>query len=323
MDTPSPIKPRSHALRQRKALLTLFIALMALPLALAPTRPIAVYGYLATRCLLEILSDVHADAATELDAFLLAPDQVERYRKELLADMAETRSGRLFAVVRAPGGRLEHAPIRTWNMFLPRRLPPAVISWLDRKEFPFIADEVALWQEGRAIIAMGHYHAFGGGPSSGDRLAQELTELPEVVVSNGILPMVYLRGELLPYGADVTVTQEVYRKMRALDRALTMEIHDVPVNATQPSAALRSFLAYLRDHRGVDSTCLADVASEIALLTAEFKEDYAVHFEAGYRTVPYANNPDKLSLLNNLSTLEIWCNNYRKTDVGAARASGF
>jgi hypothetical protein len=280
--------------------------LIALPAALSPTRPIAVYSYLAARYLPGILQNVHADTPGDLEEFLVAPEQVERYREELLADMAETRSGRLFAVVRSPDNRLEVTPIRTWNTFLPETLPAAVNAWLDRKEFPFLADQVTLWQEGRTIIAMGHYHVYGGGPSSGDRLAQEFSELPEVVVSNGIVPVVYLRGALLPYGGDVPISQEVFRKMRALDRALTMEIREVSVNATQPSVALVSFLAYLRDRRGVDTTCLQDVAREVALLSTEFKEDYAAHFEAGFGPLYYADNLDQVSLLNNLSTLVTW-----------------
>ena len=298
-------------LKQRKTLTTLFVVLVTLPMALAPTRPIAVYGYLAARFIPGIVPDVHADEGGELVAFLLTPEQVGRYQNELLADIAEHRSGRLFAIVRDPEGRLEHATIRTWNTFLPRNLPLALNAWLDRKEFPFLADEVALWQQGRTIVAMGHYHAYGGGPSSGDRLAQTLSTLPEVVVSNGIVPVVYLRGALLPYGANVAMTQEVFRTMRALDRALTMELRDVPVNATQPSIALVSFLSYLQNHKRVDTKSLPDVGGEIARLTDAFKEACASQFEAGFDAVNYGDNPDKVSLLNNLSTLDVWSSIYR------------
>lgn len=68
------------------------ILLLLLPMALAPTPAIAVYGYLAARNIPGLMPDVHADADGELDAFLRAPAQVERYRSELMADMAAKRS---------------------------------------------------------------------------------------------------------------------------------------------------------------------------------------------------------------------------------------
>lgn len=90
---------------------------------------------------------------------------------------------------------------------------------------------------------MGHYHVYGGPPSRGDRLAQFMTSLPEIVVSNGVIPLVYLRSEMLPYGADVEITQEVFRALRTVESGLAMEVGELTAFSERPSPVLRSVLS--------------------------------------------------------------------------------
>lgn len=296
--------------RHRSAWVSLAVALLLMPMALSPTHPIAVYGYLAATYLPE-MRPVYADVGDGLTSFLISPGQVQRYREELLADMADAASGKLFAITQEPGGALRHAPIRTWNSFFPNSLPQGVRRWLDRKEFPFLADEVELWQQGHTIVAVGHYHAFGGGPSAGDRLAQSLREVPEVVVSNGIVPMIYVRGALLPYGGNVQVPTTIFRSMRSLERSLTMGIEDTSPVPSEPTLALRSFLAYLRDFEGVDISRRQDIAQKTAELCRAFQTAYLPYFERNLTIGRYPDHPDKASAVRNLTALQGWSGIYR------------
>lgn len=292
--------------RRRRAL-TYFLGFVALlPAILSPTAPLSVYGYVAARYLPALMPPVYADDRAGLEAFLLAPAQLDRYRSELIADLAEPCSGKLFAIVRAADSALAHAPVRTWHAWLPETTPAPLRTWLDRKEIPWLPDLVRLWRGGQTIVAMGHYHPYGGGPSHGDQLAQKLSDLPEIVVSNGVVPILYLRGALLPYGHEVNITDEVFRSLRTLERSLMMDTGDDSMLATVPSPALYSYLAYLRDYRGADIQTRDAVAAETRALCRAFKASHAGHFPHGYTQFPYAADPDRLSLINNLAALHGW-----------------
>jgi len=281
-----------------------------LPMALSPTHPIAVYGFLAAAYFPSMTPPVHAGTESGLAEFLVSPGQVTQYRRDLLDDMADTAGGHLFAITRDRDGRIAHAPIRTWNSFLPDRLPTSMRAWLDRKEFPFLADEVELWLVGHSILAMGHYHAFGGPPSAGDRLAQSIKKTPEVVISNGLVPFVYLRGEILPYGDVVEVTPEVFRAMRALDSNLTMAVHLDLAIAENPSPVMKSFLGYLRDHRNIDISHTSAVAQEVLEHWHQFKRDYAPCFIHGFTISPYLQQPDHARVLQHLVALNGWATSH-------------
>ena len=296
-------RPRIRARRVNALLLAM---LVLLPVALSPTHPIAVYGFLAAVSFSPLTSPVYAATDGGLAEFLVAPARVEAYRENLLDDLSDTGGGHLFAITCRQDGQLDLAPIRTWNSMLPDALPENLRAWLDRKEFPFLADEVALWLDGQRIIAMGHYHVYGGPPSRGDRLAQFMTSLPEIVVSNGVIPLVYLRSEMLPYGADVEITQEVFRALRTVESCLGMEVGEFTAFSQCPSPVLRSVLSYLRDHRYVDITQRRAVAREIENLCLRFKEEYTTVFQHGYTLAPYAHNTDHTRMLQNIAALHGW-----------------
>jgi hypothetical protein len=282
-------------------------ALLALlPMILSPTHPIAVYGFLVSVYFSPLSSPVYAATEEGLAEFLVTPAQVERYRAALLDDISDTAGGRIFAVTCDPYGALDLSPIRTWNSLLPRNLPSSIAEWLDRKEFPFLADEVAIWLNGKRIVAMGHYHAFGGPPSRGDQLAQFMTPLPEVVVANGVIPLVYLRGELVLYGEDIEVTRDVFRAMRAVESGLAMAITELAIFSSEPSPVLKSTLAYLRDHRNVDISQRQAIARDLEALCIQFKREYSTFFQHGYTLSPYAANPDYTRMLQNLAALHGW-----------------
>lgn len=286
---------------------------LLLPMAFSPSHPVAVYGYLAITYFPVMNRPVYADDdGGELASFLVSPAQVAIYRAALIEDMEDEGSGRLFAITRGPDGALHHAPIRTWNAFLPDSLPRTLRSWLDRKELPYLPDEVELWLEGHTLLAMGHYHVFGGGPSRGDRLVHDISEMPEVVVSNGIVPMLYLRGALLPYGENVEITPHIFRAIRSLEGSLAMTVAErteIPTNAT---AVMASYLAYLRDYQGVDVTNRQAVARETSRLCERFKADYAPCFQESFLIGAYNQNPDKRGVVQHLSTLCAWATIYAK-----------
>lgn len=305
--------------RRRRAL-TCFLGFVALlPALLSPTAPLSVYGYLAARYLPTLMPPVYADDRAGLESFLLSPAQVDRYRTEIIADLAEPCSGKLFAIVRDGDGALAHAPVRTWHGWLPETTPAPLRTWLDRKEIPWLPDLVRLWRGGQTIVAMGHYHPYGGGPSPGDQLAQEFSELPEVVVSNGVVPVIYLRGILLPYGVDVKADPSLYRSLRTLERSLLMEVRELPVSQRSPSAGINSFLAYLRDYRGTDIEDSRSVASEIQHLCGLFMTDFSTAFSEGYVPYPYQDDPDRESVVNNLASLRAWANIYSKIPLPGRR----
>jgi hypothetical protein len=282
------------------------ILLLLLPAVLAPNHPVAVYGFLmATSVRPAIYPDSGADMAG-LARFLISPAQTEHYRTELLADMGTSSSGGFFVVVRNSGGTLRHAQVRTWNSFVPESLLAWTGAWLDYKEFPFLGDEVALWLNNETVVAVGHYHAFGGGPSPGDRIAQNLSGVPEIVVSNGLVPLVYLDGRLLPYGDGVEIPPEVFRSIRTLDRGISMANREVPAIVEAPTPAMISLLSFLRDHEGTDITRTVEVAKAILGLCLEFKRSYAHLFPRGFLPGSYSGAEDHATMLENLAILEGW-----------------
>lgn len=308
MEVPHKSQKKTSTARPRRfhIVRSVIIFALLLPVLLSPCHPVAVYHYLADTYLPLLVSSEPREPDNDLSAFLISPAEVARYRHALREDMMDTRGGYIFAVVRRPDGTLRHEPIRTWNSFLPERLPAVLSNWLDRKEIPFLGDTVALWLEDNEIIAMGHYHPFGGGPSPGDHRAQALSIFSEVVVSNGIVPLVYVHGEVIPFGEDIVIDDDLYRSIRALEKGLLMEVNDIPVSPKVPSARLSSFLAYLRDYRGIDLESKKSVADELEVLCKEFKEDYALVFDAGFQLSNYTSDPDKYGVLRNLSNLQYW-----------------
>jgi hypothetical protein len=287
-------------IRRHRLLLTVVALALILPVLLSPTHPVAVYGYLAASYDPLLLADAFAHSGADLTSFLTSPVQVRRYKADLLEDMMDTRSSKLFVIVRCPDGALRQEAIRTWNGFLPKELPLFLSSWLDRKELPFLGDEVDTWLRGNEIIAVGHYHAFGGAPSAGDICAQDFSDLPEIVIANGLVPMVYLDGAVVAYGNDVAVSEQVFTALRALEPRLIMDVtHDFPISR-EPSPALRSFLGFLRDYRNVGIRRRDSVARGIRELCVEFKYDYRAVFKKGFFPSAYENDLDKVDLLENL-----------------------
>lgn len=299
--------------RRISIVVPLLAVVLMLPALLSPTHPIGVYAYLAHIYLFPVAAAEDHNLRTELARFLIGPKQLSRYRSDLRDDMLDERGGGLFVVVRDSGGGLRHESLRTWNSFLSADLPPSVRTWLDRKEFPFLGDTVGLWLGGDDIVAMGHYHPFGGGPSAGDRQAQALSQFAEVVVSNGVVPTVYLQGDIVPYGRPATLSSEVFKNLTALEQGLLMEINEVPTVELRSSDGLESFLAYLRDYRKADLGQRDSVAREVNRLFDEFKAEYQMVFQQGFRPFSYLSEPDKYLFLRNLMHLERWANRHDPT----------
>lgn len=317
MDVQEQAKSRIGGWRRlwrHKVLLGTVLLVLFLPAMLAPSHPVAVYGYLAHRFFGESSAPITGDRS--FAAFLIAPEQVQRYRDDLIADMLDPRSGKLFVVIRTPDGTLRQEALRTWNAFLPARLPAPICRRLDRMEIPFFGDEVGLWLEGNTILATGHYHPFGGGPSKGDLLAQRFAPLPEIVVSNGLVPGVYLEGDLIPYGSDVAVVKDIFRSLRSLEPSLTMalrlaETHNIP---HQPSRQLRSVLAYFRDYEQVDITDRQAVMECIDGLCNEMHTRYEPAFPAGFNPWHYPDHPDKTNVLLSLYNVRLWVSSVRSSE---------
>lgn len=305
-DTP---RVAGHVVRRatrHRRLICLVAFVLILPMVLSPTRPIAVYGYLAATYVPGLFFPDPAAETGELNRFLVSPEQVLRYQTELRDDLADTRGGHLFAIVRGGDGQLRHAPIRTWNSFLPPTLPDGLSAWLDRKELPYLGDTVDLWVHGNTVVAMGHYHPFGGGPSEGDHRAQLLSTYAEVVVSNGVVPMVFVDGEVVSYTESVDVSDEVFRSIRALEPGLLMEVREVTISLDEPSPYLASFLGYLERYRNIELDDRDKVADAVQVLVSEFKDDYGLVFAEGFGPERYQVDVDKYTMLRHLQVVEMW-----------------
>jgi hypothetical protein len=210
-------------------------------------------------------------------------------------------------ISRQADGTLQQDGIRTWNDFLPAGLSPSIDTWLDHKEFPFLGDEVEVWLRGDRIEAVGHYHAYGGPPSRGDALAERFTGLPEVVVVNGLVPFVYMNRDLVEYGQNVQVTHEVFRSMRSLESMIRMNVDGQYLLPESPTGNLKSFLGYLRDHRGVDIESLEKISGSVEQLSHEIERDYAAVLPKGFHVNSYkANDPDAYNFLSALRSLRCW-----------------
>ena len=299
-------KNRSRSAGRHRSLRTTVILVLVLPMVLSPTHPVSVYGYLIDLYDSPFTPKAFASSDAGLEAFLTSPEQVERYRADLLEDAMDTYTGKFFAIVRRPDGTLRQEAVRTWNGLLPRVIPALLRDWLDRKELPFLGDEVDIWLRGDEIIAMGHYHAFGGAPSPGDRAAQYFSDFPEVVVVNGLIPMVYVGGTILAYGENVHVSEDVFRSLRGLQGSLLMEVNRDVAFGKAPTEGLVSFLGYLRDYRNVDISKRDTIAAEIRELCEEFKDDYCAVFTEGFLLVGYDDSPDKWNVVSKLQNVKGW-----------------
>ncbi len=315
-DHPVTTRVRS-VLRKHRVIAVVLVAVMALPVAFSPTHPIAVYGFLVHRYASALSGSEEAEITAALSGFLTSSEQLARYREEIRDDMLDTCGGRLFVLLRDSGGGYRQEAIRTWNSFLPDSLPEPVKGLLDYKEIPFLGDEVAVWLRGDTIMGIGHYHPFGGAPSRGDRLARRFSATSEVVISNGLIPFVYLDGRLLPYGETGPVNTEVFRSIRMMEKNLTMALESLPVSATQPTEALQSFLAYLKVARAVDISDRNKVAAEVKGLCNEFRVDYASAFPSGFAPSGYPNDLDRATMLWNLSATEMWAGSFGKFKVAS------
>jgi hypothetical protein len=315
-----PVTTRARSvLRKHRVIAIVLVAVMALPVALSPTHPIAVYGFLVHRYVSTLSGSEEAEVTAALSGFLTSGEQLARYREEIRDDMLDNSGGRLFVLLRVSGGGYRQEAIRTWNSFLPDSLPEPVKGFLDYKEIPYLGDQVALWLRGDSIVGIGHYHPFGGAPSRGDRLAGRFSATSEVVISNGLIPFVYLDGRLLPYGEAGPVNTEVFRSIRMMEKSLTMALKDVPVSATQPTEALQSFLAYLQESRAVDISDKNEVAAEVKGLCNEFKVNYATAFPSGFSPLGYPNDLDRATMLWNLCVTDMWARSIGRIKVASVQ----
>lgn len=295
-----------RARRHRFRLIALIATILLLPAILSPTHPLAVYGYLMNRYYPTITPPAFAATDSGLRVFLIAPAQLQRYREDLRADMLDPRSGRLFAIVARPDGTLAQEPVRTWNGFLPQQIPAVLSRWLDQKEFTFLGDQVDLWLRGNKILAVGHYHAFGGGPSPGDRYAQAYSLLPEIVVANGLIPLVYLNGEMVPYGPEPEISTPLYRLLRTAEPSLKMDNTAYYAYSEEPTPFVKSFVGYLSAYMHVDVTQLREVVAAVDSLQGDTRTFYGAAFERGLESWNYPDHIDKESFLMHLEVLELW-----------------
>jgi hypothetical protein len=155
---------------------------------------------------------------------------------------------------------------------------------------------------------MGHYHPFGGGPSAGDRQAMALSRYTEVVVSNGVVPIVYAHGEPVTYADGLYVPRDVFRSLRALERSLIMEVdrQTLGFRTDTPTIELAAILGYLQEHRDADLTRKESIAAAIGELCQEFKDDYQNVFREGFAPYAYERDTDRFVMLQNLMSVELW-----------------
>lgn len=292
--------------RFRRRVWCALAGLLALPALLSPEHPVAVYGYLGASWLSVLVPRAQAANQEGLEEFLVSEAQVARYRTGLVADLVDPVSGGLFAIARNRHGALHHVRIRSWNASLPHGLPGPLRKWLDRKEFPRLDDHVALWLHGDEAVALGHYHAFGGGPSKGDRVAQFFSETPEVVVANGIIPVVYLRGRHLPYGPLPTCSSDVGRLVRPMEINLAMDHQRHPPADGSVGEYTRSYLAYLARFHGMKSPSRAAVARETIALCESFEAAHRAGFSRGFRASRYQDDLDRMLMIRHVAALKGW-----------------
>jgi hypothetical protein len=145
---------------------------------------------------------------------------------------------------------------------------PVLDQLLDMKGIPRLDDKVDSWLQGYNHVASGHYHVDGSAVSRGDKLVSKLFPGKEVVVVNGAYDSkVFLDSELVSFGEDVKVPDEVIDYFVDNIQLLHMKPYKVEKKGISdnepPIKFLYSFLGYLKDVGGVDISNLDEIRNYI------------------------------------------------------------
>ena len=262
--------------RKHPAVLGSLIFGQGLISSLSPTHPISVDAYFVDKAIERVVGTDEKVSQRELEDFLITEEQVNHYESDFLKDLQDVSSEKAFAIVYGKKG-LKQKPIRTIHENLPNWVPSQIKGFLDRKHIPRLDDYVDLWLNEEEVVANGHYHVFGENPSKGDKLSGKLSSKPEIVVRNGIVPFIFRNGELVSYGDNIEVSDELVKNFGV------RIIQDLPYgNASGPVDLSygnklkysKSFFSFYNKFYGVDTNNLEKLILLLNEESNEFKEKY-------------------------------------------------
>ena len=268
---PSVVK---RFIKRHPAVLPSVLATQGLISALSPSHPLMVDAYLADRAVDSVKEIISGPKVSdeELGDFLTTKEQALRYEADVLKDLEDLGSEKVFSIVEKEG-KLEQKDVRTMNSLISKYLPFLNLS-SDNNGIPRLEDKVDLWLQGYDHIASGHYHVFGEAPSQGDLFVSKIMPGREVVVVNGIAPQIHLNGGLVSYKLDTEIPEEVlnYFMGRGMNRPYLWLMRND--NPNEREDYVRSFISYACGHNDIDVIDLDSIKSFTMDRSREFLEDY-------------------------------------------------
>lgn len=279
--TPNPFK---RFLKKHKSIIPAIVATQAFVSALSPNHPIMVDVYLADRVHEKMAELVvgSEDDKKRVNDFISNADLYDGQLASFVEDVSISTSEKTFAIV-SNGPDLEIRNIRTFNSLLNppldiffkkfnfdfpmyNHLRFSTYNFLDNRSYIRLDDLVDLWLKDYDIIALGHYHSFGGPPSFQDIISQKITAGPDVVLSNGFVPFNYLDGEFVPYNGNFDISENTtdlfWKVTGGVSAALPYSSDDAEyltsdnVNGDKPPELAKkyvnSFLGFLSQRYDID-----------------------------------------------------------------------
>jgi hypothetical protein len=257
------------------------VGAQALISAMSPEHPLMVDAYLADN-----FKDLINDTVTgkkliekeELNSFMTSITQFNRYEDELkmAAEKAvEERPEKGFIVVRH-NGKLEQRNLRNIFESLSTQFPDDIRLFLSNTSIYRLDDVVDIWMQGDKKVANGHYHPFGEAPSRIDLTMSQFTRGSDIVISNGLIPLVFIDGSLMPIKEEIKLDKETskildYNPPKFFSPIGISDFQYVQIDNGDYN---NYFLGFFKRRYGSDSLKIDEMTSIIGKKFMEFERDY-------------------------------------------------
>jgi hypothetical protein len=271
---PSRIK---RFVKRHPAVLPAVVGAQALVSAMSPEHPLMVDAYLADNFKNAIVDNTPTTSKEELSDFLLNKDYIETtVRTDFVKDVKDVTSERNFVIIKK-NGKLEQKNIRTFNSNLSIPLPEFLRAYLDRSSFTRLDDYVDLWKEGEEIATHGHSHITGELPSKADNLVSYLTNGYDVVISNGLVPCIYIDGEHIPFESNLKIDEVSIKVLKRIP-SIAAPFENYPFTEDTPYFPeeeriknVKSFWGFFTNEINLKNCNLRDLYKKVKLEKKEFE----------------------------------------------------